>query len=108
MCSSGMQYRQVVCRQGHETLSNTHCDESSRPFELQACHVWNSTICSNIRPVSPIESSSSYIWDVKQFGEVRRIKILFLLCKFNFFLFFEYFSVVQPVVLVVDCDKFIV
>jgi len=87
MCSSGMQYRQVVCRQGHETLSDTHCEEILRPFELQTCHVWNNTICSNIRPLSTVESASSYIWDVKQFGEVRERKISFLLSKFNFFSF---------------------
>jgi hypothetical protein len=67
MCSSGMQYRQVVCRQGHETVSNIYCDEKSRPSEIQTCHIWNKTICSNIRP-------SSYIWDVKQFGEVNKNK----------------------------------
>jgi hypothetical protein len=71
MCSTGMQYRQVVCRQGHETLSNTYCDETLRPFEIQACHVWNKTICANIRPLS-LESTASYIWEVKQFGEVNK------------------------------------
>lgn len=64
MCSTGMQYRQVVCRYGHETLSNSNCNELTRPFEVQACHVWNDTVCSNMR------QPSSYIWDVKQFGEV--------------------------------------
>ncbi len=90
MCSSGMQYRQVVCRQGHETLSNIHCNETSRPVELQACRVWNNTICSNIRPIPTIESTSSYIWDVKQFGEVNKKKISFLfqLKKFYFYLKF--------------------
>ncbi|CAF3531154.1 unnamed protein product [Rotaria sp. Silwood1] len=69
MCSSGMQYRQVVCRYGHETLLNIYCDETRKPLEIQACHVWNSTICSNIRPLPTLESTSSFIWDVKQFGE---------------------------------------
>jgi hypothetical protein len=76
MCSTGMQYRQVVCRQGHETISNMQCNELSRPLELQACHIYNSTICSNIRPLSTLESISSYIWDVKQFGEVNKRKIV--------------------------------
>jgi len=83
MCSSGMQYRQVVCRQGHESLSNIFCNETSRPHELQACHVWNNTICSNIRPLSTIESTSSYIWDVKQFGEVNKKRKLMFFLNFN-------------------------
>ncbi|CAF1629492.1 unnamed protein product, partial [Adineta ricciae] len=69
MCSTGMQYRQVVCRQGDDIISNMNCDESSRPLELQACYTYNSTICSVIRPLSSLQSASSYIWDVKQFGE---------------------------------------
>ncbi|CAF3570110.1 unnamed protein product [Adineta steineri] len=69
LCSTGMQYRQVVCRQGHETISNIHCDEALRPLELQACHMPNNTACSNVRAISIAESTSSYIWDVKQFGE---------------------------------------
>ena len=71
MCSFGMQYRQVVCRQGYEILPNIHCNEATRPPELQACHVWNNTTCPNIRPSSIRESASSFIWDVKQFGEVK-------------------------------------
>ena len=73
MCSSGMQYRQVVCRHEHNTLSNFDCDENTRPQELQTCRVWNNTICSNIRPLSIIENSASYIWDVKHLGEVNSI-----------------------------------
>ena len=72
MCSSGMKYRQVVCRQAHETLSDIYCDETLKPFELQACHVWNKTICSHIRPLSAIESPSLYMWDVNPFGEVNK------------------------------------
>lgn len=78
MCSAGMKYRQVVCRQGHETLTNMHCNEISRPYEVQACHVWNSTVCANIRPLSIIENTVSYIWDVKQFGEVNMNKMNFV------------------------------
>jgi hypothetical protein len=70
MCSSSMQYRQVICRQGPEILTNTHCNETLRPVELQTCYIWNNTICTNARPLSTIDSTSSFIWDVKQFGEV--------------------------------------
>lgn len=108
MCSSGMQYRQVVCREGHETLLNVHCDETIRPLETQACHVWNNTICSHIRPLPTIQSTSSFIWDVKRFGEVNKKENNYFLNRINYFLNLVYFSVVQPVVLVVVYDKFTV
>ena len=69
-----MQYRQVVCLQGHDTLPNAHCDELLRPTELQACHTGNSTMCVNIRPLTILETSSSFTWNVKPFGEVREAK----------------------------------
>jgi len=69
MCASGMQYRQVVCRQGSETIPNNNCDETSRPIELQSCQMWNNTVCKNVRPAAVAESGSTYMWDIKQFGE---------------------------------------
>lgn len=103
MCSTGMKYRQVVCRDGDETLPNTYCDDMTKPLETQGCHVWNSTICVHIRPPSLMQSSSTYMWEMKPFSEVR---MPFDLILHSFAL--GIFSAVQRVERVVEHGKFIV
>ena len=78
MCSTGMKYRQVVCRDGDETLPNIYCDETTKPLETQGCHVWNNTVCAHLRPLPIMESASTYMWDLKQFGDVRTTKCFVL------------------------------
>ncbi|CAF1329188.1 unnamed protein product, partial [Didymodactylos carnosus] len=61
MCESGIQYRQVACRNEHETIPLTNCDEHVRPVSEQSCYVWDAS-CTVLRIG---ELTRTAYWDVK-------------------------------------------